>query len=221
MEWLVILGVVGLASGACWYHAEPRQVRRALRRATSHCVAALPENTVGRVSGTVAVIGEPIKAPLSGRACVYYHVKVSKFDIDGRGRSRSLTESQGVAFVLADETGRAIVEPAYAKVAIVHDHEHSTDAFTPPTPEEAALLERHGRRAEGLLGIRSYVFEEGVIEPGERVAVLGAGVREPDPDAQPDSAYRGVQPTRLRLTSSAHYPLLISDDPATQEPGGR
>jgi hypothetical protein len=47
------------------------------------------------------------------------------------------------------------------------------------------------------------------------VAILGSGIREPDPKGLPSEGYRSAPPTRLRLTSSPQYPLAISDDPLT------
>jgi hypothetical protein len=69
---------------------------------------------------------------------------------------------------------------------------------------KAAFLARHGRVAE-----KRYKYYESIIAIGETVAVLGAGTREPDPDAKP----RGddVPATRLLLTTSDKNKLVISD----------
>ena len=56
-------------------------------------------------------------------------------------------------------------------------------------------------------------YREAIIEVDETIAVLGAGVREPDPDAAPTGMYRDSGPQRLRFTGTAKNPLLISDDP--------
>lgn len=52
---------------------------------------------------------------------------------------------------------------------------------------------------------------------GEVVAVLGSGVHEGDPTGMPPGGYRSAPPTRLRLTSSPRFPLVISDDPSTTQ----
>jgi hypothetical protein len=49
------------------------------------------------------------------------------------------------------------------------------------------------------------------ITVGETIAVLGAGVYEPDHTAAPSEGYRGVIAMRLRLSSTPHYPLRVSD----------
>ncbi|MCX5741062.1 MAG: hypothetical protein NT062_01030, partial [Proteobacteria bacterium] len=59
-------------------------------------------------------------------------------------------------------------------------------------------------------------YREQTIAVGETIAVLGAAVREPDPDVQPTSVgYREAQPMRLRLASSARMRLRISDSKST------
>ena len=62
-------------------------------------------------------------------------------------------------------------------------------------------------------------YREAVIEVGETIAILGSGIREPDLEARPDGdAYRAMAGTRLRLTGSRRYPLVISDAASTVGP---
>jgi hypothetical protein len=58
---------------------------------------------------------------------------------------------------------------------------------------------------------RNLRYREAIIEVGETIAVVGSGVREPDPDAMPEGAYRDAQRTCLRMTSSRKQPMIISD----------
>lgn len=58
---------------------------------------------------------------------------------------------------------------------------------------------------------RQLLYEEGVLEEGERVAVYGRCVLEPDPQAF--AGYR-QQPMRLVIQALGDVQLLISDDPA-------
>jgi hypothetical protein len=212
MESIGIVAFAGLftmLAAVHWYRNAPRRIRRHLGAAKRYRIGELPEDTVGRIVGRVEPTGPMLRAPLTGRACVFYQVKVSG------DTGTIITEREGVAFRIVDETGAAIVDPRAAEVAVVFDHEARTDIFTAPTAEQSALLARHGERSERWSGIRSLAFSEGVLEPGEDVAILGAGVREPDLHARPESGYREELPTRLRLTSSPRYPLRISDHRTT------
>ena len=128
-----------------------------------------------------------------------------------------ITESEGVPFVLEDPTGRAIVDPNNAQVALDFDGKSSSGSFHDATLVQEAFLAKYGKKSSGWVFNKSLRYREAMIEIGETVAVLGSGVREPDPDAPPEDAYRGAPRTQLRLTSSAQFPLVISDDPATTQ----
>lgn len=204
------LGVVFTA----WYYSEAATLKRQLRAAKPWPLHELPEDTLGRVIGTAQILGVTMTAPLSGRECVFYEITVTEHH--GKSSSRLLTERQGVPFLLVEGHARAIIEPTDAKVVLTQDARASSGTLDPATPTEEAFLNKHGLSSTGWLGFnRSLTYTEAIIEVGERITVLGAGVREADPDAPPADAYRGMPQTRLRLTSSVTFPLVISDDPST------
>jgi hypothetical protein len=197
------------------YMAPKRRITRALRAARLSRLADLPENTVGRVAGVVRTLGEPLTAPLSGRVCVYY---VAKVEDNANPRNTLLVEEKGVPFIVEDDSGRAVIDPTNAKVTLVFDHESDTVNSTWTTPEQEALLVRYGISSKGFMGAKPMHFSEAIIESGEKVAVLGSGIRDHDHERTMQSGYRDAPPTLLRLTSSARYPLLISDIRETTEP---
>jgi hypothetical protein len=121
------------------------------------------------------------------------------------------SETRSVAFVIADDTGRALVEPTAARVELCEEPSVELDRATELTSSQRDFLARHRIAVQGA----QLRYHEMRIAIGEAVAVFGSGAREPDPDAPPTSDYRSEQPTRLRLTSSAKHPLLISNDPLT------
>jgi hypothetical protein len=122
-------------------------------------------------------------------------------------------EQRGVSFVLADESGRALVDPAVSRAFIVQELAES-GAFDSSSPRQYELLARHGKVSKRALSHRRVVYREAIIAPGETISVTGEGVREPDPDA-PQSGYNEPAPTRLRMNGSARVPLLMSADPRT------
>jgi hypothetical protein len=117
-----------------------------------------------------------------------------------------------VPFAVDDGTGRAIVNPGQARVALVVDHSTSSGSFDDATGVEEGFLARHGMKSTGWFFNRTLRYREGAIEVGERVSVLGRGVREPDPDAVARvSGYRDLPPTRLRIEGASGIPLYVSD----------
>lgn len=188
-------------------------------------IGQLPEDTAGKIIGQVHPFqdgqGACLIAPITGRPCVYYVVRVVERRRDhGSDQHEDVTilhEETGVPFVVADATGYAIVDPRGARVALVTDARTKSGTFDDATAVEEQLLLRHGLSSTQWWFNRSLTYYEAVIEPGEHIAVLGAAVREPDPNGVPTGGYRSAMPTRLRLSGSPRHPLLISDDPRTMQ----
>jgi hypothetical protein len=208
---VVFLAVTALAKGA---------TVRKLRNARSFAIAELAEGQAGRVIGEAFPIGVTLQGPLTGRDCVYYIAKVEQHHSTGRSSywKTIVEEERGVPFALTDGTGRAIVDPTHAEIALDFDSKSTSGTFDDANDVERAFLERHHESSQGWLFNKSLRYREAVIHVGERIAVLGEGVREPDPDAEPSGDYRGAAPTRLRLTSTPRFPLVISDSPDATQP---
>ncbi len=212
----IIVGVIAIAFFG-WYFGQGQRLKRQLKAAKPWLLSELPEDTHGRVIGRAQVLGEQLAGPLTGRACVYYIAMVEEQRSTGRSTYwRTIaSETRGVPFVLEDGTGRAIVDPNGAQVALDFDGNSKSGTFNSADPVQEQFLARHGQKSQGWVFNKTLRYREAMIEIGETIAVLGSGTREPDPNAAPEAAYRGAPATRLRLTSSARFPLIISDDPAT------
>jgi hypothetical protein len=215
MEALLIGAIAAAIGWASWYFQEARRLGRALRAAKAWPIGELPESTAGRVIGEVHPLERVLESPLTGRACVYYVATVEERDVRWGAWTTLVTERKGAPFLLHDDSGRAIVEPGGAEVALAFPIRSRSGTFDDATPAEEAFLARHGHASKTWGLRRSIRYTEAVIEPGAMIAVLGAGVREPDPEARPAEGYRSAPPTRLRLTSSRQHPLVIGDDPST------
>lgn len=219
MDALVVLavaaGVAIVAASFMWN--EKARIRRELRGASRVDIGELREGRTGRVVGKVGD-GETLQAPFTGRSCVFYEASVEEYRTRGKSGSwrQVVREARGVPFVLDDGTGRAIVDPSGARVAVDLDMTTRSGTFDDATPVEEEFLTRHGLRSTGWVFNKSLRYREGVIEIGETIAVMGQGVREPDPDAVGKvGGYRSGPPTRLRLGGSARHPILLSDAPDT------
>jgi hypothetical protein len=196
---------------------EPARIRARLRAVPRRAIAAVADGQEARIVGRVVPVSV-LTAPLTGRPCVYYEVTVDEYRSNRRGRRwRTIVhEVRGVGFALEDDTGRALIEIEGAQLAAVQDLELRSGAFHSATEAENALLERHGLRSQGWLLNKKLRYKEAVFAPGETVAALGRGMREPDPDvAATLQGYRDPGPTRLRLGRTERAPLQLSDHPAT------
>jgi hypothetical protein len=218
VEVVAMFGVMAIVLAAIAY-VKGATVRK-LRNATSFAIGELREGQAGRVIGDAFPFGETLQAPLTGRACIYFIATVEQY-VGNRtvtGWKEIVKEERGVPFVLTDGTGRAIVDPTGAEIALDFDNRSTPGTFDDPSPAEEAFIARHKKQRRGLVFNKKLRYREAVIHVGERVAVLGEGIREPDPEAAPAGDYRGEPPTRLRLTSTPRFPLVISDAPDATRP---
>jgi hypothetical protein len=189
-----------------------RDLRELLRRAPGMSIETLPESTWARVTGVVRLLeGRVLEAPLSGRPCVYYAVRIDSLVAPKRANTL-MRQRDAVPFIVEDNGHRAVVDPTHARISAEIDHAtRSAAAFDASERQRSllaarrALFQRHLYQSAGLL------YFESIIEAGEPVAVLGAGIREPDPDAAP-SAYRDMA-MRIQLTGSQRSPIIICDRP--------
>ncbi len=195
------------------------RLRRKLRAAKQCAIRDLTDaREPRRVAGIVVASDEPLIAPLSGRACVFYETEVVRavglgldpWDIE----YRVAIEKRGLPFMVDDGTGSVIVDTARAELLLETDVDRWSTARDVGADAEDAFLARLGHRRRGLLFEKRLHFRESIIEVGERVAVSGVALPAPDPAPQPDAPYRQAaaeskQPV-LRLSSGD--PLIVTDD---------
>ncbi|HEX2573970.1 MAG TPA: DUF3592 domain-containing protein [Polyangia bacterium] len=155
-----------------------------------------------------------LTAPLSGRSCACYCVTVRVES--GKNSRQILEEIRSTDFFVEDGSGKALVRLAGrgAQLLIMEDVHRRSGIFKDPTPELEALLARHGESSRGGLGIfnRALKYMEGVLEQGERVAVMGVAHLEPDPDPNAAHGYR-ESASRLVLVPPGGGDLIVTDEP--------
>jgi hypothetical protein len=214
-----VASIALLASAASWYLSARQRAWRAMRRLRVRAIAEAKTGEHVRLVG-VAMVPEPVAAPLTGRPCAVWRVLVE----DDRRRVL-VDETWAVDFFLADGTGKALVRTDHLRAILVEDGLGSSGLFKEATPELRAFLEARGISSKAtFVGDRALSFYEGVVEPGEKVAVTGVGHWERDPEeaAQARPAYRDVDiPQRLVLDAPPDGPLLVSDEPALVRRGPR
>ena len=207
-----LLSVFTRIPGAIRRVRERRAHRRLLRDTPPYSLGELPEGAVGKITGRVRPFDKRLlEAPVSGRLCVYYDVAIDA--LAGESMLRVLaTEQEGMTFRLDDAGHHAVVDPAHAQVSTGIDCVVMTK-LTALDARQRALLARHGLIGKRIMFADQLRLRESILEADEVVTVIGCGVSEPDPDAPPAGGYREDRGSRLRLTGTARYPLIISDDP--------
>jgi hypothetical protein len=162
-----------------------------------------------RLTGRVCRRGELLKAPVSGRPCVAFQLLVEHHGGEGWGKLLELRDAR--PFVIADETGEALVDTAAGPFHL---------ALDPDERGGTGLFDRIGEtQLQALMSVGAFEspgrtrgkrrYREGILREGETVAVGGRAVREVSAEA---TSVNPRQPPRwLVLRGSADEPLLISD----------
>lgn len=204
------------------------RLRRTVRAAKQCAVRDLVEaHGPRRVAGmVVADGGQPLIAPLTGRACVFYETEVVR--AVGLGRDpwdiefRVAHEKRVLPLLVDDGTGSVVVDTARAELLLEADVDRWSTARDVGADAEDAFLAKFGRRRRGWLFEKRLHFRESIIEVGERVAVLGVPLPASEPSPQPDAPYRqaaaGSKQPVLHLSSDER--LIITDDQELAPPLG-
>jgi hypothetical protein len=210
---VIVVALVGQA--LFWYFRAHRRTLRKLAAVAVAPIGHVQEGTVVRIVGTLENLVQPLTAPISGRACVAWHAVVEA----GNGGARQsdwrtvIDTGQYVGeFLLRDATGVARVRvTSRPRVAIVKDSHAGSGPFNQVPPHVEAFLRSYGEASTGVLGFnRNMRYQEGALQAGEQVAVIGKASFEPDPHA----ATHG-RPYRVVIDAPGGADtLILSDDSA-------
>jgi hypothetical protein len=207
LAWLIVALSSGLLFGAGvgiqrWRARDRRRLLSAGRAIAR--LEAGPVRVVGRV-----VAGEvPLTAPITGRPCVAWDLRIEARG-DG-GWSSLVDERQAADFFVEDDSGRALVSVSSPRLSLAAEERFASGG--PGLDHDdgeaearlAIFLASRGHGAVALDGL-DLRFREGVLASGEVVIVGGVARREPAPSSPVSS---------LVISRAAGAELVIADDPA-------
>ena len=178
-----------------------------LRAQRSRALGDLSEKGRAKIKGHVRPGNQLLKAPLTGRDCVFYALDVAEWF---NGTKTPLIEEVSKAqFYLDDTTGSIAADPSEVDFVLQSRlvRGHSSDYLG----VHRALLKRHGYGMLDEYGeLRSLSFHERIIAPGDEITALGSIRYESDP--QGAAGYR-EQPRKRILGADSKHALLLSDLP--------
>jgi hypothetical protein len=178
--WLGLLGAIGVALVVKRGGDQPL-----------HKIGDAPDATLVRIGG--AVVGEPtLRAPLSGRPCLYYVASVTVGQYNKRNTHRV---ANGAAFAITDETGTALVPREGAKYEVSHDVVEIERASR-LKPRLVGAIERLGVVLPDIAEVTLY---EGIIAPGDEIEIVGAGMRKPVADDTRERGFRDMPSSTFEL----------------------
>ena len=172
-------------------------------------IADAGDEQMVRVAGRV-VPGEGglVKAPVSGRPCVAWQLRLTAGW--SLGRDRIVESDLCVGFVLDDGSGPARVGYKVAVWALARRVEGAGSGDDVPATLAAWLAENHA--SDDWRDARRLRWSETRVEPGDEVAVVGIAHVGVDGDGEA-ATYRDV-PKSVTIEGSDDAPLSLSDDPS-------
>ena len=157
-------------------------------RKRANLIAGTPVGTVAelgpgpaKVQGRAVAFGDPLRAPLSDRACVYYDFQVEETRTVRRGPFGTsshwktvIDDVQSIACGVDDGTGMVGVDLREGELVLNPGAQLRSGVWNDaPSELERVLNERYGRSSKGLIFNKGMRYTETLIEVGEDLLVLG------------------------------------------------
>lgn len=139
--------------------------------------------------GRVEIYGEvvpaekkTIKSPILGKDCVYYQYKIEELRKSKDSSYWAVIDqmTDDVRFFLKDDTGSVMVEPARANINIPADFQNKYTSFNSIPDNIKSFLASENIKCKTWLGSsKTLRFTEFVIEPGDKLYILGYAGNNP------------------------------------------
>jgi hypothetical protein len=189
-------------------------IKRKLKNSNLKRVANFRNGETARIVGKVEVIDTPLKAPLSGRKCTHYHVLVEQQVSTGNTTTwkKIIEDEFSSKYVIKDGSHYAYINDRRMQSYIVEDMKYTSGFWKDATERLESYLNSYGKESEGYFGLNKTLrYKEGVLEPGEKIAVLGKGEWKDAVCLNLPERYGKV----LEITSNSDEAIYLSDDPET------
>ena len=172
----LLLGL-GMAAGACfgggWWSLRRLAQARLLEDTPTSKIRSAAQGYVELYGVLLAGPGEPLRAPLTGQACLWWRYRIEELQSDGRSRAWRVLDSACSEGWLgfADGSGQCLIDPQGAEVRPLHRQVWYGDQRHPRrAPDSGPLLALLGT----LLGAgQRYRYVEERLQAGDPLYALG------------------------------------------------
>ncbi len=211
---LLILGGILIVAIVSSYYTKKARIKRKLKKTDQKRIASFRDGDIAKIVGTVEIIETPLEAPLSMRKCASFYVLVERKVSSGKSSHwKKIIEEEGNSTYLIKEGGSyAFINDTHINSYIVRDKEYSSGFLNDATDHLEKYLNSKGHESEGLFNFNKTLrYKEGILEQGEKIAVIGKGQWQEASTLGLPKKYGKV----LALTSNEGKPMYLSDDPDT------
>lgn len=212
MEPIIAAIIISLTAGVITtsaYYRRNARIKRKMRKAPFKRIHLVQEGQVATIAGNVVYHKRHVKAPLSDREGVYYHVTVERRKSSGKNNKwvKEIDEVTCVDFILDDGDQVALIEANAIEGVLDMDKHLRSGTFNDASEKMEGFLNKYNFSSKGNFGFnKSLRYKEGVLEKHEYVVVCGKGHWEPAEE-------HGIEGQKkvLVIRASKDQPLYISD----------
>ncbi len=211
--------VIGIAGGTVmWfvYNSKKSTILRKFKKIPKKRISSVKENEYVKIVGKANSIDELLVSPIGKRKCVYYNIIIEE-NHGGNGKGRSWhpihNEEKSTLFSVESSGERAIIDvniDSKSKMAyLVKDLQHRSGTWNEAPEFLEKVLQSRGLKSKAIFGLNKTLrYQEGVIEIGEEVSVMGIGNWK-----ESDHKFDRYSSKNLFISGDKANKLLITDDP--------
>jgi hypothetical protein len=190
-----------------WWFEPRRRARRALAAAREARLADVRNGDRPRVTGVAQALERSLTSPVGRRPCIGFQLIIEE-KVPGDNDWRvALSRSECTPFGLRDGAAEAVIVGPFM---LGLDPDDRGDIWANLPPSLFALLEEAEVPLTGMFGRdKAFRFREALLEPGDRITVLGRVFLEPEPHGLRDGL-RGP-PMRCAFKGVPGEPVVVSD----------
>lgn len=205
--------IVGYFAFYTFYYAKNATIRRTIRAVPSKHVPDVKSRETTRIIGNAMIDNESALAPLTGRHCIYYHVIIDKQVRKRKGYAWRIVHQNEMVndFYIEQDGYKVLVDTTFFESSIKKDKKFFSGFLNDPDGRiKNYLTEYNIDEYFSPIGIQTpYRYREAIIEPGEKVAVVGKAKWKKKADIDNTKADK-----ELSLAGSKRKPVLVSDYPS-------
>ncbi|HLC33087.1 MAG TPA: GIDE domain-containing protein, partial [Candidatus Nanoarchaeia archaeon] len=203
--------VIGLVAGIGLVIFGFRQwtIKRLIENTPTSKIRSIAMGLV-EICGTVGKpLKEYLKAPFTGKDCVYYSYAIEEQRTGNKGQTYWVTlrsGEQSVPFFVKDNTASVLVESKNASLSLTSDFHQTLSLWTNISPHIKSFSEKNNLRLHGLFGNRPLRFTEINLAPNDKIYIFGTA--GDNPYVKEATAASGVDDMMIQ---KGNKPFYISD----------
>ncbi|MEZ5003426.1 MAG: hypothetical protein R2730_10375 [Chitinophagales bacterium] len=209
ISFIIISGIVVGISVFASFQNKKRKIKKKMRNAPFKRIEHVTDGETVTIAGNVVFYKRSIKAPLSSRECVYYHVTVERLKSSGKSSKwvKEIDEASAVNFLIDDGEQLALVEANAIEGFLEMDRKYKSGSFNDASQALESFLQKYNIKSTTTFGFNKKMrYKEGALEKHEYCIICGTCYWEKAKDYEID----GPEDI-LIIKATKEQPVYITD----------